>query len=146
MDIGVYTIYPMIVLFGKPQQIKASGLLLSSGVDGEGCIQFTYPNMLASVIYSKISDSSLPTEIQGEDGCITLDRINTIGNVVLNNRKNKSTEILTQPSLHDEYYYEIAVFIDLILSGKTESSINSHKNTLLTMEVLDEVKNQVGNK
>jgi len=36
MDIGVYTIYPMVVLFGKPNKIQASGVKLSTGVDGQG--------------------------------------------------------------------------------------------------------------
>ena len=37
--------------------------------------------MNATVLYSKIANSSLPTEIQGEEGNITLDRINIIGEV-----------------------------------------------------------------
>ena len=42
MDIGVYCIYPMVVLFGKPLNLKANGILLESGVDGEGSILFKY--------------------------------------------------------------------------------------------------------
>lgn len=36
MDVGVYTIYPMVVLFGRPNSIKASGVKLFTGVDGLG--------------------------------------------------------------------------------------------------------------
>ena len=81
MDIGIYTVYPMVVLFGRPKKIDASGIVLSSGADGQGAVNFEYEGMNATVLYSKIANSSLPTEIQGEEGNITLDRINIIGEV-----------------------------------------------------------------
>lgn len=81
MDIGIYTLYPMVVLFGRPRRIAASGIRLSSGVDGQGTVDFEYDGMGATVIYSKIANSALPTEIQGEAGNLTLDRINRIGRV-----------------------------------------------------------------
>jgi predicted dehydrogenase len=42
MDIGVYTIYPMVVLFGRPQSISAQGIVLSSGADGQGAVNMQY--------------------------------------------------------------------------------------------------------
>ncbi|MEG1587588.1 MAG: Gfo/Idh/MocA family oxidoreductase, partial [Bacteroidales bacterium] len=86
MDIGIYTIYPMVILFGKPTKIKASGMMLPTGVDGAGSVIFEYENMRAQILYSKIADSCLPTEIQGEEGSLTLDRINTISRVTLHKR------------------------------------------------------------
>lgn len=143
MDIGVYTIYPMVVLFGRPDTIQATGLMLSSGVDGQGSIVLGYNGMDATVIYSKIANSTLPTEIQGEDGTITLDRINIIGNVHLAYRSGGG-ENLTQPTDKNEYFYEIKEFIDLILTGKHQSEINSHEHSLITMEIMDEVRRQLG--
>ena len=52
MDIGIYTIYPMVVLFGRPRRISASGILLSSGVDAQGTVDFDYGEMNATVLYS----------------------------------------------------------------------------------------------
>lgn len=152
MDIGIYTLYPLIVLFGKPDKIDASGYLLSTGVDGQGAINFTYPTMNATILYSKIADSNLPTEIQGESGLLRVDKIQTISDVRFYPRQEAASgkgekskpEILSQPSTHDEYYYEVAHFIDLILAGKRESSINSHQNSLWTLEVIDEVRRQIG--
>jgi len=115
-------------------------------VDGQGMIQFEYPSMQATVIYSKIADSALPTAIHGEDGTIMLDRVNIISTVTFIDRKNKTVEDLSIPRLHNDYYYEIAEFIDLIQSGRKESAINSHQHSLWTMEIMDEVKRQVKNK
>ena len=142
-DIGVYTIYPMVVLFGRPQTIKAAGFKLSSGVDGEGSVVFSYPAMDAAVLFSKIANSSLPTEIQGEDGNIVLDRINIISDVNIHYRDGRKVSI-TRPAENDEYYYEIKEFIDIVQSGKQESTINSWENSLTTMEIMDEIRRQLG--
>ncbi len=48
MDIGVYCIYPLVVLFGRPESVNASGTLLDSGVDGNGSIVLKYKDMNAS--------------------------------------------------------------------------------------------------
>ena len=152
MDIGIYAVYPMVVLFGRPQRVDASGVLLSSGVDGQGAVNMQYEGMNATVLYSKIANSSLKTEIQGEDGNITLDRINLIGEVLYAPRaaaasgKNLPTEPenITKPTDKDEYYYEVAEFINLVLAGKQESEINSLENSLITLEIIDEVRRQLG--
>ena len=144
LDIGVYTIYPMVVLFGSPKNIQVAGLRLTSGVDGHAAVNFTYDNgMVATVLYGKIADSTLPTEIQGEQGTIKLDRINIISEATLIRRKG-ITENIYPETHHNEYYYEVAEFIDTILSDRKESSINSHQNTLVTMEILDEIRRQLG--
>ena len=144
MDIGVYTIYPMVVLFGRPKEIQAAGVMLSSGVDGQAAVNFTYDNgMNATVLYGKITDSTLPTEIQGEHGTIKLDRINIINeaNII---RRGGETENIRPDTNHNEYYYEVAEFIDTILSGRKESSVNSLENSLITIEIIDEIRRQLG--
>lgn len=142
MDLGVYTIYPMVVLFGKPKKISASGLLLNTGVDGQGEVTFEYEGMSATVLYSKIANSNLPTEIQGEDGVIVSDRINIISNVSIRPRQGDGYEI-GKPIVIDDYYHEIAEFLNLIEQGKIESEINSHENSLNTIEIVDEVRRQI---
>ena len=144
MDIGTYTIYPMVVLFGRPKTIQATGVKLFSGADGHGNVCFTYKNGInATVLYSKIANSQLPTEIQGEDGLITLDRINIISEVTLTPRNGQKESILSTIH-HNEYYYEIAEFIDIIQSGRKESVNNSLENSLITMEIIDEIRRQLG--
>jgi predicted dehydrogenase len=143
MDIGIYTIYPMVILFGRPASIDASGLVLRTGVDGQGAVNFTYPEMNATVIYSKIASSRLPSEIEGEDGQITIDSISTIRSVQLSMRGGATTD-LTVPNIKNDYYYELAEFISLVESGRRESAINSHHNSLVTMEIIDEIRRQTG--
>ena len=152
MDIGVYTVYPMIVLFGRPQSIGADGILLSTGVDGQGTANFHYQDMNATVIYSKIADSGLPTEIQGENGNIVIDRINTFGKVsllphsapALGRGVPPEPENIGVPIDKDPYFYEIEEFISLIQAGRLESRNNCLDNSLAVMECIDEIRRQIG--
>ncbi|KAH0785721.1 Gfo/Idh/MocA family oxidoreductase [Histomonas meleagridis] len=143
MDIGVYTIYPMVVLFGRPKKIIANGIVLSSGADGQGTVVCEYDGFDATVIHSKIADSSLPSEIQGENGSLIMNRINKIEEVTWNPRKS-SPEKLAEGMEKNEYYYEIEEFINLIENGKIQSEINTHQNSLMTIEIIDEVRRQLG--
>ena len=153
MDIGVYTIYPMVVLFGRPQEVFASGTLLSSGTDGQGSVTFLYDGMEANVIYSKIADSHLPSEIQGEEGTIVMNHISRLKQVTFIPRMSQAVggqgeqpeaEDWSQSADKDRYYYEVAEFIDLVLSGRRESAVNTHCCSLMTMELMDEVRRQLG--
>lgn len=152
MDIGVYTLYPMVVLFGRPKKVEASGIVLSSGADGQGAVNFVYNGMNATILYSKIANSSLPTEIQGEEGNINLDRVNIISKVTYVPRLTAQAGTTASSVPQDisaitdknEYYYEVAEFIDLVLAGKRESEINSHESSFITLEIIDEVRRQLG--
>lgn len=144
MDIGIYTIYPMVVLFGKPDSIHANGFKLHTGVDAQGSVSMSYPGMTADVVYSKISDSFLPTEIQGEEGTITIDRINAIGKVTLRKRGKKDVTDITPCGLTDDYFYEVRHFFDLIEQGAVESPVNSHGNSITTLQIIDETRRQLG--
>lgn len=152
MDIGVYTVYPMVVLFGRPNKISASGVVLSTGTDGQGAVNFEYEGMNATVLYSKIANSSLPTEIEGEDGNFMLNKINQINRVTWQARPVASSgkgpltpvEDISAVTDKDVYYYEVAEFINLVQAGKLESEVNSHENSLITIEIIDEVRRQLG--
>ena len=152
MDIGVYTLYPLIALFGRPQSINAQGVVLSSGVDGQGAVNMQYDGFNATVLYSKIANSQLPAEIEGEDGNIIIDRIQTPVDVrfyprqapASGHEKRAEGESLSAPETHNEYFYEVEEFINLIEQGHLESDINSHNSSIATMEVIDEVRRQLG--
>ena len=152
MDIGIYTIYPMVALFGRPSKIDAQGIVLHTGVDGQGAVNFSYKGMNATVLYSKIANSALPTEIEGEEGNLLLDKIHITKDVKFIPRKatsqgkeqSYSGAAIGLPLEHSEYYYEIAEFINLVEQGKKESLVNTLDNSLATMEIIDEIRRQLG--
>ena len=143
MDIGVYCIHPMINLFGKPKEIKANALILESGVDGEGSIIFKYDGMDAVVVYSKITNSKLSSEIQGEDGNIIIDNINKFEKVRIVFRDGNE-EDLTQFHNEHDMCYEIETFVDMIKQGDIEGSLNYLQTSKWVMETMDETRKQIG--
>lgn len=143
MDLGIYCLYPMVVLFGKPETVKATGVMLASGVDGEGSIVMKYPEMDAVVMYSKITDSYLPAEIQGENATMVIDKINQPYQVKIHYRDG-AVEELTLPQVYESMYYETKEFITLLKNGERESRVNSHANSLAVAEVMEDARFQIG--
>ena len=152
MDIGIYTIYPMVALFGKPQKIEAQGIVLHTGADGQGAVNFQYDGMNATVLYSKIANSALPTEIEGEAGNLLLDKIHITKQVdfiprqvtAQGKEQENHCQSIGVPLDKSEYYYEMAEFMNLIEQGKQESTLNSWENSLTTLEIIDEIRRQLG--
>ncbi|WP_274364283.1 Gfo/Idh/MocA family protein [Paenibacillus thermotolerans] len=143
MDLGIYCIYPMVVLFGKPDTVRANAVMLESGVDGEGSVLAGYREMEGVIMYSKITQSSLPCEIQGEDGSIVFDKMSQPKQVEIRYRDGR-VETVTRPQAERNMQYEVREFIRLIEEGRLESSVNSHANSLAVMELMDEARKQCG--
>ncbi|WP_226678698.1 Gfo/Idh/MocA family protein [Mesobacillus jeotgali] len=143
MDIGIYCIYPLVVLFGEPKSVQANGYVLESGVDGEGSLILKYDEMDAVIMFSKITDSTLPSEIHGEDGNIRIDKISTPEKVEIIYRDGK-TENISREQQADNMFYEADEFITLIQQGRQQSANNSLENSRITMSILDEARKQMG--
>ncbi|GAB6167971.1 Gfo/Idh/MocA family oxidoreductase [Clostridium carnis] len=143
MDIGVYCIAPMVNLFGKPNTIKATGLMLKSGVDGEGSIVFGYDDMDATVIYSKISNSYLPSEIQGEDGSIIIEKINNFNKIELILRTGEKIDLSIKQN-EANMCYEVEDFIRLIKENSKEDLDKALKNSKDVIDIMDEARLQIG--
>ena len=138
-DLGVYGLAPLVHLFGMPQQLQASAIRLSTGVDGQGSVLMTYPGMEAVVLFSKISDSRLPSEIQGEAGRIVIQQLSNMERPVLELRDGSVTD-LSVPTLEDNLYYELKEFLDVIESGAGESAVNTHQRSLDVLELVDKAE------
>lgn len=85
MDIGVYTVEPLVALFGTPDSLCASAALLDEetrgithgAIDGAGVLLASYPGMVASLHYAKNVNDLAESQIEGEWGTLTIDAIST---------------------------------------------------------------------
>ncbi|RXJ02564.1 gfo/Idh/MocA family oxidoreductase [Anaerobacillus alkaliphilus] len=143
MDIGIYCIYPSVILFGKPNQVKANGYLLSSGVDGEGSLLLSYDQMETVIFHSKITNSYLPSEIQGENGTMIIDKLNVPEHVEIRYRDG-SSEVFSKEQVSNSMYYEVKEFIYLINNNRRESEMNSYENSYLTALIMEDARKQMG--
>lgn len=83
MDLGVYCVYPAVYLFGEPESVAASASFLRTGADGAGCALLRYPGFQVVLTYSKTGQGAAPSEIVGDEGCLTIGSISKLEELVL---------------------------------------------------------------
>lgn len=141
MDIGVYCVHPLVKLFGMPKEIQAQAIILPDSIDGEGTIIAKYDDMLAEVIYSKISDSRVPSEIQGEKGNIVIKEIPNPREVEIIYRDGS----IEKPDIKyadNNMGYEAAEWAKMI-QNKDYTDKHS-KYSLMSLKVMDMARKQQG--
>jgi len=138
MDIGVYCVHALVKLFGKPDTIHAEGVILKDSIDGSGTILAGYPEMQAELIYSKISNSKIPSQIQGEAATMVIREISDIQEIEIyyNNGKTEKIIIKKEPSM----YYETKEWAAFIENGLTAKEYNRY--SLIALALMDEARSQ----
>lgn len=112
-DIGIYPLHACIALFGAPSAVDAHSLFLDNGFEGMGNIYLSYSGMSANIIYSKITDSVNPSVIEGEDGSVTFDKINSPSKIILHMR-GAEPAVLDYSPVPNNMIYEIDAFCKAI--------------------------------
>lgn len=149
-DVGVYTLYPLVALFGRPSVIKGH-LALWQTPEGEtdvyGTAYIGYDGMDATLTWSKTFDSFQPTEIAGENGNLILDEIHIARKAEIvphaaptsGQGPKPGRTVISEGLPYNEYYYEFKEFADLLEQDKTESAHNSLQTSLTVLEIIDEL-------
>lgn len=141
-DIGVYCVHPLIGLFGTPNKVQASSILLRGGIDGIGTILAEYDDMIAEILYSKITASNIPSEIQGEKGTMKITSISIPHDISItyNDGTEEKLEVSYAPTIN--MLYELEDFIHAIEGTK---NIDEYKHiSLEAVKIMDEVRRQCG--
>ena len=137
MDLGVYCAHALVSLFGPPQQVLAASVPVRSGVDGAGAALAVYPGFVADLSYSKITTSSLPSEIQGEEATLLIDHIASPRSMTLQHRDG-TTEQLTLDDPQHTLVDEVRRFVHLIESG--DDPAQDHERTHQTLLLMDAIR------
>lgn len=137
MDIGVYCIHPMVKLFGRPKSVHGEAVLLKNGIDGLGTILARYEGMQAEMTYSKISNSQIPSQIQGEAGCMVIDAVQNPCKIFIVYNNGEKEEIHIDKN-EKNMIYEIEEWVRLIENGLTAGEHNQY--SVMTLEIMDQVR------
>ncbi|MFB4362334.1 Gfo/Idh/MocA family oxidoreductase [Pantoea sp. BS_8] len=113
MDIGYYCLAVAVTLWGEPRQVLASATLLESGVDGHGTVNLNYGEFDVTIVHSKVSDSVLVSEIQGEAGSLVVTRISECPSVTFIPRVGEKQD-WSQPQHINTLLYEAETFVRLV--------------------------------
>lgn len=140
MDIGCYPIHVMVMLFGMPKEIMSMGIKLPDSIDGNGNLLANYGDFIANISYSKISDSNLRNEIQGEKGSISFQDVTAPKEICY--RKGKEIHQIEMSASEKDIQYEICAFANIV-KGKMYLDIYK-KYSLDTLKVMDKAREQMG--
>lgn len=142
MDIGVYCVWWMVALLGKPQQAEGHSVFLPRSIDAMGSATACYPGLTAQCVYSKVHDSFAPSRIEGEKGTLELTALPIPNRMRLTLRQNgEGQEVELQPVAED-MRYEIQRFIQLC--ENPEQAMPYQNLTSDTLWVLDSIRETAG--
>lgn len=133
-DLGVYPLHVLVNLFGEPTSVRAASVTIASGADGAGTVLCTYPGFVAGVLYSKITSSTLPSEIQGEEATLLIDHAEAPG-VLTVERLDGTRSTQTLPPRPHVLSDEVERFVELVRTGGDASG--DQALTAATLRLLD---------
>lgn len=145
LDIGIYPVFLSLLLLGKPNSIKAHGILGPTGVDEETAAIFEYDGSKLAQIHSTIrADTKTEAFIYGSEGVIHI-----------HSRWHEPTSMsLLLPGERPEdfsfdypcigYAYEAEEVMACLAAGKKESDALPLSFSLDLIKVLDEIREKIG--
>lgn len=139
--ISVFTAASAVALWGEPHGVTATASLLESGVDAHGVVVLDYGDFSVTLQHSKVSDSVLPSEIQGEDGSLVIEKISECQKLSIVPRGGKAQE-LTQPQHINTMLYEAEVFARLVEDNEVNHPGLAISRT--TAKLQTEIRRQTG--
>lgn len=163
MDIGVYTVEPMLWLFGEPERIAASSVLVdekrrdacNGTIDLAGSILAEYGDKTVELAYSKATNDLLPSQIEGEKGTILIEglsaprkiEVHLRGKAVRDSAKavaqgEGTVEELPIPACENSMGYEIADFAAAV-RGELDPA-PYERITLAALTLMDEARAMAG--
>lgn len=143
MDIGYYCLATAVALWGAPQAVKASATLLASGVDGHGSVLLDYGDFDVTLLHSKVSDSRIASEIQGEAGSLLIEKLSEMQSVSLVPRHSAAqVQDLSQPQHINTMLYEAQTFAQLV--RQRHIAHPGLETSRVTAALLTEIRRQTG--
>jgi len=141
MDIGIYPLNFAVALWGAPNKVSADALKLPSGVDGHGTVLMRYDDFDVVIWHSKVSNSYLPSEIQGEEGALIIEHL-SVGEKVCYRPRQGELQNITLAQNDNQMYYEALRFAELIKQRQiNHTGLN---NSLISSQLLTEIRRQTG--
>ncbi len=145
LDIGIYPVFLAYSIFGVPEQILATSRFHRTGADLQTSAIFKYKNGIANLMSGFASQSDMRAKIQGTKGQIFIEPTwhEAQSYTIVNNETFESQHVLL-PTKGKGFTYEIEECVRCIAEGKLQSENWSHQNSLELIQILDEIRSQVG--
>lgn len=141
IDLGVYCVAWMLLLFGMPDKIAALASALDGSIDTNGAALCQFGTMQICLRYSKVHQSERHCVLEGENGYMQLTPfpIPTQAHVHLRGEPVETVDLGTLP---DDMRYEIDSFVKMAADPPTAKQ--HQRGSLLTLRVMDMIRAQTG--
>jgi predicted dehydrogenase len=142
VDLGVYPLFLAVGLFGEPKQVTYYPVMLRSGVDGSGTLILEYQDFVCTILCSKISDSELPCEIQGEKGTFVLEDAAPISEIKFIDCHTKESKILSRAQEEKNMVYECIKFAEIIETNNDQEYEKLKEWSKKVLRITEEARKQ----
>jgi len=145
LDIGVYPLFLATLVLGMPVEVTAKAYLSSTGVDEDTAIILRHTNGALSHLHTTIRmGTKSEAFIYGETGTIHIHtRFHEITSMSLLREGQRPEFFQFENQVHG-YTYEAQEVMRCLALGLKESPALSLEFTLSRMELLDEIRRQIG--
>ena len=140
MDIGVYSVYFALELFGEPKKILSHCDFLDSGADYAGTLVFIYDGLTVTITYSKVANGFSYSRILGEQGAVGVKSVSKL--IDVKKYHNDGTEEMLYPSVDENFVMskEIEAFRDFIDGKKTDYYDTCREMSLSVCKVMEQIR------
>ncbi|TGD24502.1 gfo/Idh/MocA family oxidoreductase [Companilactobacillus suantsaicola] len=142
-DLGVYTIYDAVVLFGQPDKVGYTPEVLSSGIDGSGSLTLKYPDFDVNMLIGKTKNSYLQSEIYFNKKTLLMDSGGDITHIKLADENKNITTIPTQKS-DNPMDSEASEFARIINENDQETYEKLLKYARIVNRILEQARTSAG--
>lgn len=134
-DLGVYPLHALVRLFGTPRSIHGVRVGIASGTDGLGSALAAYDGFVADVAWSKITDTALPSEIQGETASLSIDAIDAPRRLTITPR-DAAPQVIDVAAAANPMVAEVERFRDAVLGADVSADQDL---TAITLRLVDDL-------
>lgn len=142
-DLGVYTIYDAVVLFGQPKKVDYDAEFLASGVDGSGSLTLSYPKFDVNIIVGKTKNSYMSSEIYFGRDTLLLDNGGDIRHLDWADDNKNVTDIPTTKS-ENPMDSEAVEFARIMNENDTETYDKLLKYAQIVNRTLEQARTSAG--
>jgi predicted dehydrogenase len=145
LDVGVYPLFLALLLFGRPDEVKAFARLCSTGADvSTNALLFYKQGRIANILSSVEANTPLTAEIIGSEGTLTLDRPWYKTQSLTLSPNSCPSQTFAEPYEGNGFQFEIQEVMNCLAQNRLESALMPLDLSLSMAQVSDEIRAQCG--
>jgi predicted dehydrogenase len=145
LDLGIYPISFAIDVLGLPTRVLASSAPTDTGVDRQTAVIFEHEGARQSLIHTALdTNGEHRATILGTGGRIEVTKLWGAADLTVHDAAGDVIERFSSADVSDPKHFQFAEAERLIAAGETDSALLSPDESVSIMEVLDEIRAQIG--